>query len=448
MVFLSYEKHNLRAREPMNNFSSQMQNELHPKLKWLISFRVLFALLMLGSAIILQFARNDIIFAPQLISLYYLITAILVLCTIYAVVLRFITYQPFFAYVQIAIDTMLVTAIIFLTGSFTSAFSFLYLVVIIYASMLLFRKGGLIIASLCCIEYGIMVGLEYYLLLRPFGMDNFLVDNYEWSQILYKVVITMAACFAVALLSGFLAEQAKKSNRELAAMEGHVKRVEKMAAMGEMAAGLAHEIKNPLASLSGSIQMLKEDIEYNPDHDKLMQIVLREADRLSSLVTNFLLFAKPPAGKVEAIELDKALQETADFFEKDNRCSGRIMITRKLTPDIWIEIDPMHLQQILWNLFLNAAEAIEGSGNIHIAMQPVKNKQVDVRISDNGCGMSSEVTRSVFDPFFTTKPGGTGLGLSIVHSIVESYNSRLDVESTKDEGTTFTLKLNQIGTPT
>ncbi len=425
-----------------------MQNDLHPKLKWLISLRALFALLMLGSVIFLQLVRDDAIFAPQLIALYYLIAAILALSTIYAVVLRLIKRQSFLAYVQIGIDTLMVTVIIFLTGSFTSAFSFLYLVVIIYASMLLFRKGGLVMASLCCIEYGIMVDLEYYLLLTPFETDNFLTENYEWSQILYKILITMAACFAVAFLSGFLAEQARKSKRELAAMEDHVKRVEKMAAMGEMAAGLAHEIKNPLASLSGSIQILREDIEYNPDHDKLMQIVLREADRLSSLVTGFLLFARPPAGKVESVELDKALQETSDFFGKDNRCSGKIEITRELVSGIWIEIDPMHLRQILWNLLLNAAEAIDGRGVIYIVMKPVRNKQVDVMISDNGCGMSPETTQSVFDPFFTTKPSGTGLGLSIVHSIVESYNNRLDVESTEGEGTTFTLRLKQIDTPT
>ena len=432
----------------MNNFSSQPQNELRLKLKWLISLRVLFALLMLGSVLFLQLFKNNAIFEPQLITLYSLIAAIFILSALYGLILRLGKQQALFAYVQVGIDTVMVTVIIFLTGGFTSGFLFLYLVVIIYASVLLFRKGGLIMASLCCIEYGIMVNLEYYPLLKPFGVDNFLSHNYEWSQVLYKVIITMAACFAVAFLSGLLAEQARNSKKELFKMAEHVKRVEKMVAMGEMAAGLAHEIKNPLASLSGSIQMLREDIEYNPDHDKLMQIVLREADRLSSLVTSFLLFARPPAGKSEAVELGKALQETSDFFGRANGCAGRIKITRDLVPGIWIEFDPMHFRQILWNLFLNAAEAIDGKGEIHIAMQPIQNKRVDVRISDDGCGMSPETAQSVFDPFFTTKPGGTGLGLSIVHSIVESYNNRLDVESTKGEGTTFTLRLNQIAPPT
>ena len=112
-------------------------------------------------------------------------------------------------------------------------------------------------------------------------------------------------------------------------MEGHIKRVEKMAAIGEMAAGLAHEIKNPLASLTGSIQLFREEIHCEPDHDRLMQIILREADRLSALANNFLLYARPPAAKVEAIELDRVLVETTELFEKDASNDGRITTTKK-----------------------------------------------------------------------------------------------------------------------
>jgi two-component system sensor histidine kinase PilS (NtrC family) len=220
-----------------------------------------------------------------------------------------------------------------------------------------------------------------------------------------------------------------------------------MAAIGEMAAGLAHEIKNPLASLSGSIQLLREDMHYDPDHDRLMQIILREADRLSSLVTNFLLYARPPAGKVEVIELDKALIETAELFEKDGSTDGRISTAKKIAPDVWIAMDPVHLRQILWNLLLNAAEAIDGDGNITIEMYPAKNKHACVKISDTGCGMPLEILKSIFDPFFTTKSSGTGLGLSIVHRILEAYDSHLDVESEVNNGTIFTLRFKQIEAP-
>ena len=254
----------------------------------------------------------------------------------------------------------------------------------------------------------------------------------------------MIACFAVAILSSFLSEQARKTKKELRAMEDHIKRVEKMAAVGEMAAGLAHEIKNPLAALTGSIQLIREDNRFGAEHKKLMKIVLREADRLSSLVNSFLLFAKPPVGKIERIELDQAILETVELFEKDKSCRDRISVATDTIPGIWVDMDPVHLHQIFWNLLLNAAEAINGPGIIKIRMYPMRNRHAGVEIVDNGCGMSRETAQTIFDPFFTTKPSGTGLGLSIVHSILESYDSRLDVDSKVGRGTTMTLKFKQL----
>jgi two-component system sensor histidine kinase PilS (NtrC family) len=257
----------------------------------------------------------------------------------------------------------------------------------------------------------------------------------------------MIACFAVAFLSNFLSEQVRKTRRELRAMEDHVKRVEKMASIGEMAAGMAHEIKNPLASLTGSIQLLSEDIRYDPDHDRLMRIVLREADRLSSLVNNFLLYARPPAGIVKTIELDKVLTDTVELLKKDAATNGRITITSKIQSAIWISMDPMHLRQIFWNLLLNAAEAIGAEGTIKVEMDASKNRHAVVRITDDGCGMNHEELKSIYNPFFTTKPAGTGLGLSIVHRILEAYDCWLHVESEAGKGTSITLQFKQIEPP-
>jgi two-component system sensor histidine kinase PilS (NtrC family) len=251
----------------------------------------------------------------------------------------------------------------------------------------------------------------------------------------------------VAFLSSFLSEQVLRTKRELRVMEEHVKRVEKMAAIGEMAAGLAHEIKNPLASLSGAIQLLREDIRYDPDHDRLMQIILREADRLSSLVSNFLLYARPPAGKPEPIELDKALRETVELFGKKGDTGKRVATTLQTQPGIWICMDPAHLRQILWNLLVNATEAIEDAGEIQVELALAKDRQACLTIADSGIGMAPETLKSIFAPFFTTKPAGTGLGLSIVHRILEAYDCRLDVESEPGRGSTFILRLKQIDPP-
>ncbi len=429
----------------MRSPSIKPGNELYHKLQWLMFFRVLFTSLLLGSTIILQLGENPSLLARPLLVLYGLIAGVFLLSFFYALILGHVKRRRLFAYVQIGIDTFVVTLIIFVTGSFASIFSFLYLVVIIYSSMLLFRRGGMVMAALCSIQYGIMVDLEYYGILKPLVMDGSpIAIDYGWSYVLYKIMITIVACFAVAFLSGFLVEQLRKTKEEVSILEDRVKRVEKMAYMGEMAAGMAHEIKNPLASLAGSIQILKQEINYDPEYDKLMQIVLRETDRLSTIVNNFLLFARPQTGKIERIELDSALIETIKLFEKDSICNGKISIKNHLSSDIWVEMDPVHLRQVLWNLLLNAAEAIDGSGLIEVKTYPLKHNYACIEITDDGCGMSKGLMKSIFDPFFTTKPNGTGLGLSIVHSILESYGTWLEVQSAVAKGTTFTLKLKRI----
>ena len=419
------------------------------ELKWLMFFRVLFSVLLLGSAIVLQLGQTSTLIEPPLLVLYGFIITVFLVSLVYSILLKRIKKSISFAFIQVCIDTFFVTLIIFVTGGFLSVFSFLYLVVIVYSSMLLPMRGTMVIAALCSIQFGCLVELEYFGILSPFGADvNLLAVAYGWSHVFFKLIITTIACFAVAFLSSLLAEQTRRSKKQLRSMEHHVKRVEKMAAIGEMAAGLAHEIKNPLASLSGSIQLLKEDIRYDPDHDRLMQIILREADRLSSLASNFLLYARPPAGKLEPVKLDRAVLEAAELFEKDGSNNDRITISQKVTPNIWITMDPGHLHQILWNLLLNASEAIEDEGNIAIEMFPLKNKNVCVKITDDGCGMSKETLMSIFDPFFTTKPNGTGLGLSIVHRILEAYDAWLNVESELNKGTSVTLNFKQIAPPT
>lgn len=434
----------------MSSLHIKSESELYKKLQWLMFSRVLFTSLLLGSTIILQLSESASPLAPPLLLLYGLIAGVFLLSFTYAVILKHIRREILFAYIQIGIDTIVVSLIIFVTGCYSSIFSFLYLVVIIYSSMLLFRRGSMIMAALCSIQYGVMLDLEYYGILKPFDAAGVTLTaaDYVGSYILYKIMITMVACFAVAILSSLLSEEERKSKKELAAMEGHVKRVEKLAVVGEMAAGLAHEIKNPLASLTGSIQLLREDIDYHPQHDRLMQIVLREAERLSSLVSNFLLYAKPPAARAEALEVGKVLSEVVELFDKDTRKDRNISVTKTVTPNLWIQMDPVHLHQVLWNLLLNAAEAIDGSGHIEIKSYPLKNRFVCIEISDNGCGMTRETLKLIFDPFFTTKKGGTGLGLSIVHSILESYNSWLEVESKINEGTTFVLNFKRIRPPT
>lgn len=418
-------------------------NDLQKKIKWLMLFRVIFTVFLLGSTISVHYRQQIVSQNTSLEFLYGIIAGVFILSIGYAVTLRYGMNLLRIAYLQIIFDTIVVSLIIFATGCYSSIFSFLYILVIVYSSQLFFRKGSMFIAALSSIQYGLMVDLEYYGILKPFvDVRSQLAD--DLTQVTYKIVITMIAFFAVAFLSSLLAEQARSSRKKLIDMEEHVRRVDRMAYMGEMAAGLAHEIRNPLASLTGSIQMLKEELQFHPGQEKLMRIIMREADRLSILLSDFLLFARPPSGNVTEFFVEDILLETLGLFERDMSYCRRVSITTDLISGVRIAMDPIHFRQILWNLLLNAAEAIPDQGKIHIRMQNQQNKYVEIRIADTGHGISPEHINLIFNPFFTTKPAGTGLGLAVVHRLLETYGGSMDVESQINEGTVVTLKIKKV----
>jgi len=422
---------------------SRPEHDLYRKIKWLIFFRALFAVILLGSLFIALVEPDTSLFLADesVFYLFALSVGLLVISLAYTLVLPRIRRLVAFAYFQVAADTACVTLVLFVTGASASVFTFLYLLVIIYSTMVIYRRGGMVVATLCALQFGIMVDLEYFELIRPLGVAaGDMISGDDWQRVLFRLTMVIGACYLVAFLSGFLAEQERRAKHELWAMEDQMKRVERLAAVGEMAAGLTHEIKNPLASLTGSIQMLRENIAYDPTHDKLMRIVLREADRLSALVTDFLMFSRPQAGNSQNVRIDLAIKEIVSLFREDPSFQDRIEVRTWLVAKHYIRIDPEHLSQMLWNLLNNAAEAIEGAGRIDISVHPAGKEYVTITIEDDGIGIPPENLDSIFDPFFSTKARGTGLGLSMVQQIAGLYGGLVDIRSQPGKGTTATLK--------
>jgi two-component system sensor histidine kinase PilS (NtrC family) len=234
---------------------------------------------------------------------------------------------------------------------------------------------------------------------------------------------------------------------EFRRMQEQVRRMDRLAVAGELAAGIAHEIRNPLASLSGSIQMLKHEVELDSVYQRLMDITVREAERLNSLVNEFLLFARPEKNVDESVDVNKVINDTLEMLENSPEMSRPIRIRRKLSNDVWVHIDSQRLQQVIWNLLLNAVQEMKNTGHISIATAVrydetsgnEEKKLAEISIKDTGPGIDPENHGKVFDPFFTTKETGTGLGLTIVHRIVENYGGRILLESDGNRGTTFTL---------
>ena len=218
-------------------------------------------------------------------------------------------------------------------------------------------------------------------------------------------------------------------------MEAAVARKERLSAVGRLAAGLAHEIRNPLASLSGSVQLLRDE-GRSPLHD----IVLREVRRLNELVDEFLDSARPVRLHIETVSPGDIIGDVSTAFRNDPRYQGRRVLRARASrlPDV--RMDGARFRQVVWNLMLNAAQATPEYGTITI-LGRIDDGMLRIDISDDGVGIDPVALRRIFDPFYTTRSGGTGLGLANVERIVRAHDGRIDVQSTPGEGTTFTLFL-------
>lgn len=234
-------------------------------------------------------------------------------------------------------------------------------------------------------------------------------------------------------------------------IEEQLKRADKLRALGELAAGMAHEVRNPLASISGSAQVLKDNVVLGGDNQHLMDIIIMESDRLNSLITDFLLFAKP-AVKMTDVSMNDIIMDTAAIFKNSPECKG-VDIQIKLEDSLIVKGDVRQLKQVFWNLFLNAGHIMPDGGRLEVRGQKNRGQGlppgtrtqahefIEITISDTGSGIDADDINRIFDPFFTTNDFGTGLGLAVVHRIIEGHNGRIEVKSKKGEGTSFKIIL-------
>ncbi len=530
------------------------QRETLSRLHLLMFVRVGLVSLLLGVAIIIQVRETKTYFGEILNAHYSLIALIYFLTFCYVVALKYIRNLARFAYIQLLIDTIFITAIIYTTGGIESIFSFLYQLNIIAGAILLYRRGGLIIASLSSILYGAFLDLSYYGFINPLGYYYPYASEYQVSEIFYMILVNVAAFYLIAILSSFLSEQIRRSRAELKArqkdladleilkdniiqsissglialdehnriiafnkgaeeifrvnsrdavqrdvsevipfvvpylkaehpnkvsqlayrgedsqrldlllnvsplkgqggdkkgellivqdttrlmeMEREVKRMEALAMLGELAAGVAHEIRNPLASISGSIQVLNDSLSKGQAHinKRLMEIVLREVDRLNHLVSDFLQFARPQRSEVEEFDLNTLIKETLYLFQTSQKWPQKLEVETNFQKNpLKITSDPQQLKQVLWNVFMNACEAMPDGGTVRVSAErgpgfhgcSEAKRAVSIKVEDTGPGIDPSVIEEMFKPFSTAKRDGSGLGLAIVKKIVENLGGEV-----------------------
>lgn len=229
---------------------------------------------------------------------------------------------------------------------------------------------------------------------------------------------------------------------ELRTMEMAVERAKRLADLGTVAAGLAHELRNPLASISGCVELLRSAQGLSAEDQRIMRIVLREAGRLDGLLTRFLEFTRPAPPRHVRTDVAAVVGETLDVFSADPAAAG-LQLVRALSPAP-VSCDPDQLRQITWNLVANAAQALREGGNggtVRVSCEPGPDGGATLVVADDGPGIPAAALARIFTPFFTTKPSGTGLGLAVVHRIVDAHGGAIAVESTVGVGSRFTVRL-------
>lgn len=229
---------------------------------------------------------------------------------------------------------------------------------------------------------------------------------------------------------------------EIRSMEESVRRKDRLAAVGRVGAGLAHEIRNPLGAMRGAIQVLESNTPPESMQADLMSIILRESDRLNTIITNFLSYARPKAGNFSEIDVCEAIRDTLKLARHSPEVKENHLLVDELPPKpVFVSADVTQLKQIFWNLTRNAINAMPDGGTLRVRLETIPNKRIRIMFEDTGLGMSPEQVEQLFEPFSNSTSGGTGLGLSIVYQIIRDHNGIINVRSNQGDGTVITVEL-------
>ena len=233
-----------------------------------------------------------------------------------------------------------------------------------------------------------------------------------------------------------------KDLSEIRALRREIARNQRLASVGRLAAGVAHEIRNPLSSIKGLATYFKERYQDKLDDQQIANIMIQEVDRLNRVVGQLLDFARPIKISKKPISIQALIEDSLKLVERQASEKNIRIETRFPAQMDPVAVDPDRLNQVLLNLYLNAIDSMDAGGKLAISIknsQPTRN--TEIKIMDDGTGISQEDLAHIFDPYFTTKAAGTGLGLAIVHNIVDAHGGKVTVESHPGGGTTFTISL-------
>ncbi len=404
----------------------------------LILFRVIIFTSLFVSAVIIQFSTDT--FLP-LGTFYYLIAVSYALCLIYFLIYYFWkrSYNVQ-VYIQIFFDLLLITALVHITGGIKGTFYFLYIFEIIAASIILSGRAAYITASLSAVFFGLLLEGMYYGFVPHYDPEQAM--EISLGAVTNNIFVSWLVFFLIAFLINSLTGSLRKTRETLQLMQKGLEIRNRLAAAGEVSAQLAHEIRNPLAAISGSIQVLRGDLKLGSEQKNLMNIVIKESDRVSKSIEQFLNLASPGKQTRSPIDLSAVLRETLILFQKSGEYDADWTIKGNYkSSSVTYFGDASQFRQIFWNLTKNALKAMPEGGTLRIDFNKTKENKVQIRFADTGIGMEKEEKERIFEPFYSGFESGTGIGMAVVRGIVDDYNGKIEVESKPKKGTEIIVTL-------
>lgn len=363
------------------------------------------------------------------------------LAGLYAALLRTGRATPTIATSQLITDQLTWTCLVYVTGGPASGATSLYGFTCLTGAILLGVRGGVTALAAGAVSYMSLTAALLEGVIQPPQDQS--PDSYlsSWGDSGYTVGANLLAMLVVTSLASYLAERLRIAGGRLEDATERAEKAERMAALGEIAAGLAHEIRNPLGSIRGSVELLRTSGGLSDEEQRLCEIVEGEASRLNDLVSDMLDLAKPREPKLVQVNLVDVCQDVVTLAMRSGRGSD-VAVRLEGVERAYVRADADQLHQLVWNLVRNAVQASSAGDDVvvEVAARAEQNRVV-LEVSDSGPGIPDEARAKIFDGFFTTRSKGTGVGLAVVKRISDSHGFDLEVESDPGSGAVFRVSM-------
>ena len=412
------------------------------RLAWVTGARLLFLTALLALLGAFYFRQEPRLESFSIQVALVTLAVSFALAGVYAALLRSGRYLERVGEAQLVLDQLTWTVVVYLSGGASSGATSFYGLSCLVGAVLTGLRGSTIAAVSGGLAYGALVGLlQSGLLPAPPDQPQRLYRLTQ-DELLYHGLFNLLSLVVVALLSGYLAERLRLTGGKLIQAEERAEQAERMAMLGRLSAGLAHEIRNPLGSIAGSIQLLKSGRGLSDEDRQLCEIVQREAARLNDLVTDMMDLARPKKPQITTVDASTIAREVVELASKSGRAVSDVEVAYEGVDRAPVKADGAQLRQLVWNLVRNAVQASNAGDVVRVAVN-LDGAHVTLEVADRGVGIAPEDKERLFDAFFTTRSQGTGVGLAVVKRIADEHGFAIDVESDKGKGATFSVRLGE-----